>query len=267
MHGEDNAARSIDPEVRKFVEQKLDKKPVKRKLHHKNRHLNRAATQATPGTMTKGMVMEALNLNERRFDKMLEEKLLEPCDKHPTRGWHLFSERDVTKLKHILIMQQGVPHKESADLQLHDYSLQAAKTVFKALQEGASIVGMIDQLNIHPLAMRAIVRDYAALSESILLSKQQMDIINALPLEGEFPIMNPNALVSLLHDLSVEKKCPKCKTRDRTHLCGPCYVDAKQETERAEKAKQAAQLAAANTITLPTDDESDETSFDLTSEE
>lgn len=145
--------------------------------------------------------------------------------KRDSNGWHLFSPDDVDNQANTVATTLT---RKSADAPA--YSPEEVSAVFDALEAGKSLVQCVRECKVMPMTVELIAIDYARLTGSMYVRKEAMDIINALPLEGTFPLKSDSDLVAVLKTASADT-CKKCNVRARV-LCKPCALKA---SERAAK--------------------------------
>lgn len=99
---------------------------------------------------------------------------------------------------------------------------QAAK-VFEALEEGLTEIQVVMKKGIHPKVVSEAAIEYHRLKQEIIVTRDRLKIINALPLDGNFPITTADELVDLLRGCAVETSCEQCRKRPRV-ICEPCSL-------------------------------------------
>ncbi len=145
--------------------------------------------------------------------------------KRDEKGWYLFSPEDVDNQANAVattLIRKSVEPPP--------YTPEEVSDVFGALEAGKSLIQCVKECGVMPVTVELIAADYARLTGGMYLRKDAMDIINALPLEGAFPLKSDSDLVAVLKAASVDT-CRKCNTRARV-LCKPCAL---KTADRAAK--------------------------------
>lgn len=122
------------------------------------------------------------------------------------------------------------------------YATDEALRVFEALDEGLDLVECVKACKVHPLRVRAIAQERAALRGEMLLSTSHMHELSKLPLEGSFPFEKAEDLILAICKLAGEHTCEVCEKR-KAAVCGNCI----------EKAASALKKDSA-TVAAPADD-------------
>lgn len=181
-------------------------------------HLNRIKTQCPPGYLTRGMLKDATGLTEAEL-KSLEGRGKLKSSRRNSHGWALYSEEILEQLLKIPIKRDikltSLTNSKAA------YTNEEAQSVYKLLEENKSLNKIVTELNIHPIVLSAIVKDYESLSTGLVVTKEALERIYQLPINAVFPIKNSEDLYNILENLSKEKKCGKCNQRPRG-VCLPC---------------------------------------------
>ncbi len=116
--------------------------------------------------------------------------------------------------------------RKSAD----PFTPEEAKAIFDALDAGKTLVQCVCECLILPTTVELIAVAYARLSGAMYVRKEAMDVINALPLEGTFPLKRDVDLVEVLKSAAADT-CKKCNTRARV-LCKPCALKAAERSAK-----------------------------------
>ena len=103
------------------------------------------------------------------------------------------------------------------------YTGEQAAKVFEAMEQGLSEIQVVVKKGIHPTIVSQAAIEYRRLKEEIIVTRDRLKIINALPLDGNFPITSADELVDLLRGCAVETSCDQCRKRPRT-ICEPCSI-------------------------------------------
>lgn len=142
--------------------------------------------------------------------------------KRNAKGWVMFH-------PDALIGQSGTtpPEKRRPN---QPYTSDECASIFDALDAGKTLVQCVRECRVLPETVELIAVAYHRLTGSMHLSKETVDTINALPLEGTFPLKDEKALLEVLQTAAADT-CKKCNTRARV-LCKPCALKA---AERATK--------------------------------
>ena len=113
-------------------------------------------------------------------------------------------------------------NKEFARSSYIIYSSEDAKRVFDMLYENKDQVSILRETSLHPLVVQAIAAAYAERGGALIVRKTVMVKINALVLDGNFPITNDDDLFDVLKACA-EPKCTNCGKRPRV-VCKHCVA-------------------------------------------
>ena len=100
------------------------------------------------------------------------------------------------------------------------YLASDAKRVFDLLDQDKGLVAIVQETGLHPLVVQSIAIAYAEMGGAIIVSRSNMDKINKLTLDGNFPITNDEDLLDVLVSCS-ETYCTNCKKRPKV-ICKHC---------------------------------------------
>lgn len=103
-----------------------------------------------------------------------------------------------------------------------NYTAKEAQQVFRMIADNVPLTRVVIQLGIHPAAIRAIVRDYGALDGAIFIPGTIMAQINALPLDGNFPIERGEEMLALLKNAATSD-CLHCHKKPKA-ICKHCVA-------------------------------------------
>lgn len=139
----------------------------------------------------------------------------------------LVSQEDIDFcLMHAKKTAEAAPSPSLADR----YTPDDASKMFAALKANKSVEDCVIELKIHPRAAMAIKRAWDDVRGQVTFTREQLDKIEKLGLDGEFPIEAPEQLMSVLESAAAEKACVTCKAKPGV-MCRGC---AKKEV-RVEK--------------------------------
>lgn len=153
----------------------------------------------------------------RRRQKLGEFVPVQKGDK----GELLFREADI-------IMATRIREKVRRDVQ---YTKAEAASVFAALEAGKNNIQCVIEFTMTPAAVDVLAQQYARMKGGLFLTGEMMEKINALPLDGPFPIEKASDLLTVLR-MQTEITCLECKKEHRVY-CKKCVIKA----VRAIKAK------------------------------
>jgi hypothetical protein len=188
------------------------------------------------GLLTRGEASRLLGVT--LFEIRRRERLghLKPVAKEPTHGWDLFRESDVKASCNVEPAKRGRPRKvreednkaptmassprafASAERYVMD---DAAVKAFEMLTDGDSLIEIVQAVRIHPRKLEQIAKDFARLQGAILLDKAQVDAINKLPVEGDFPLETSEAIFDAIRLALQEGTCESCH-KSLKKVCRPC---------------------------------------------
>lgn len=159
----------------------------------------------------------AISVSEFRRRQRLGE--MKSAKKGP-KGELLFRATDIEALNDRRLRQKA------------EYTLEQASQVFEMLKEGATPVDCVIKLKVAPEAVEALMHNYASLNSALYIPAEQLRTINAMDLDGPFPLKTADDLVEALQGIS-EPKCAECSKR-KSVFCKTCVQEAiKQAKEKA----------------------------------
>lgn len=171
---------------------------------------------------------------------------LKPVGQDP-HGWPLFREADVTASCNAPPPRRGRPPKPQPQVLTvgkevvavkpaetrERYGMNEATTAaFQRLIDesgrreddgfdGDTLLDIVQSLRIHPRVMESIAMDYARLKGCILLLKPHVDTLNRMPVEGDFPLEDADAIVKAVGLALREAMCESCGNRPK-RVCRSC---------------------------------------------
>lgn len=101
-----------------------------------------------------------------------------------------------------------------------EYDTEAATAVFVLLAEGKALCDIVVELKLHPNVVRSIAYDYADMEGGLVVTGAVMRVINALDLDGNFPLSEDKDLLDVLQNC-VLKDCSHCGKRPKS-VCKQC---------------------------------------------
>ena len=151
-----------------------------------------------------------------------------PPDKISVKGWRLYKPASLERFKR----ERGSPFLESYTPPTssppavdpkssgeaptlptvhptNGYDAATAKIVMTEFNNGKNPADVVVEHGVHPLQVRAIHQVWAELRGLITLTSEQVDRINALKLDGEFPVETGEQLVKNLEEME-RKESPVC---------------------------------------------------------
>lgn len=102
------------------------------------------------------------------------------------------------------------------------YTAEEAAKVFTELDKGKSEVQIVEQLKVHPRAVRAIAADYLEMKGAIVLTAATLKQVNMLPLDGNFPLATEQDVYEVLVNASKEL-CTACGKKPK-RFCQQCAI-------------------------------------------
>lgn len=100
------------------------------------------------------------------------------------------------------------------------YDSDDSYRVCHLIAQGKSVSEVLLETKLHPHAVKAILSDYSEISGSLFLNNKQVERINALPLDGNFPVKSGEDVVLLLEGAAKED-CERCGRRAKRY-CKTC---------------------------------------------
>ncbi len=122
------------------------------------------------------------------------------------------------------------------------FTVEEARSVFAELRKGASPLDCIERLPIHPDKIEGILRSYERIAGAIVINSDKAAIINKMPLDGVFPVVDADGIIALLQASAKEPSCSSCGKRPRV-MCKTCafpYVKKQLEKEMRVASQQPA---------------------------
>jgi len=108
-----------------------------------------------------------------------------------------------------------------------EFTLDQAAQVFAKLREGATPIDCVIDLKVAPEAVEALMHNFAALNSALYIPAEQLRIINAMDLDGPFPLKTADDLIEVLRGVSAPK-CVECEKRP-SHFCKHCVKEAMKQ--------------------------------------
>jgi hypothetical protein len=105
---------------------------------------------------------------------------------------------------------------------IRSYTAETAKLVFCALKIGKTMIDIVTETGLHPMAVRAIAQDYADMKGDIIVTDVIRKKIEQLPLQGEIPIKTADQLLAIL-EKSLYATCSKCG-KHPARVCTVCIA-------------------------------------------
>lgn len=176
------------------------------------------------GFLTRPMLLQRTGLKNSEL-RSLEGRGMVKAAKRNNRGWFLWPESIVPA---IAKKQKAYASPDYAH-EVVTYESNAAVYVFELLDEGVPLTEIVKRSKLHPAVVRAIMRDYDGLAETISIPKLILDKINFLPLDCPLPIKTAEDVLRAFEMLAAATVCARCKTKPKK-LCTSCVretVDAK----------------------------------------
>lgn len=93
--------------------------------------------------------------------------------------------------------------------------------VFEELERGTSLVDCVKRLKILPEAVKAIAKDYLSMAGGMILPGNVVEELNALPMEGSFPLTPNSLLDAVKRALESDSPCSSCGKGARAY-CRRC---------------------------------------------
>lgn len=192
--------------------------------HPKKNDLLPRVKGVTPAHMlTQQEFLERSGLSARDFRMLVHRRRLLAIATSPG-GWTLYDAADVDRVR---LLRNGGGHVSTiSGINQHgavDYSIEDGKKVFDLLQKGVRHDAIFMQTSIHPRVIEAIVVDFARMSRTIVLSKEILDQINELPIDGvTLPVTSGADVLQAIAVALRTQRCQACKKLPRSHQCVGC---------------------------------------------
>lgn len=183
-------------------------------------------------TMTREQAAIALGLSVREVARKQAIGQLRIAKRGP-KGIVLYNSDDIERMR--LNKNEAIANGATAMAPMAAFSTEDADAVFAELEKGASALECVSRCKVHPAKVRAILREYEELTGTLVIGAAVMAKINALPLDGVFPITKGEDLLALL---TKPVPCSICHKRPQ-RMCAGCaipYVRKKLEREAARTA-------------------------------
>ena len=103
------------------------------------------------------------------------------------------------------------------------FTAEEANMVFAELDAGASPTQCVRKLVLHPDKIEALLLSYERLAGVLIIDKGTVQAINALALDGSFPITRASEVLELLTEMTKGKPCRGCNRRPSV-ICTNCAV-------------------------------------------
>lgn len=154
-------------------------------------------------------------------------------------GWALYHEADVARISEKFKGQLGiVARREGLFEGACEYTTTEAYEIMSRLKKNMPMHEIFLETKLHPVIIQSVQRDWARMHQGMFLSKDDLDDINKLPLEGSFPITTPRELYEVLLIASKDKPCGQCNQRPRSGTCLSCARKAIYAAKRSERMRK-----------------------------
>lgn len=172
-----------------------------------------------PGLMTRQKLADRLGVHVSTV--RLRESLGEiRPSAYTAKGWVLYDETVLVQWAQP--SKRGLPGRAApTQHSTLEYTSEDAVKVFRALNAGKDAITTVLETGVHPRVVEAAALDWARMNAGFLMTKEYLDIINKLPLEGNFPVTTPEGLIELLRGAAADVACTTCGLRTRS-VCTPC---------------------------------------------
>lgn len=180
------------------------------------------------------MLLSALRISRYELDFLEQSGVIKPSmvNEH---GWRLYSHTLVDEIlsKRKSAQQQlGAPRLGAVSSTFSD---DQAQRVFKMLKDNARLEDIVIETGIHPSVVRSAAAEYSAFTGMIIVSKEGLDEIHQLPLEGELPLTDERMIIDLIKHYAVSK-CTSCRKRSPLSICLACLREKSAKKQNAATA-------------------------------
>jgi uncharacterized small protein (DUF1192 family) len=103
------------------------------------------------------------------------------------------------------------------------YKASHTKKVFPLLMKGWKEDAIVRRTGVNPAIVHAIAEDHTKLTRGLTISQEIKEQIEALPLDGQFPLETAEELLDILKRCASEV-CIYCKKRSKS-ACKQCVAD------------------------------------------
>jgi hypothetical protein len=134
------------------------------------------------------------------------------------KGWVLIDEAEVDALRSQMTADDPPLTRKSNET----YTPRDAAKVFDALDAGKTLIQCVKECMVMPTTVEELAIVYSRLNGTMLLPKAALDTINALPLEGAFPLRDADSLVAVLQTAAADS-CKSCNIRTKAY-CKACAI-------------------------------------------
>jgi hypothetical protein len=185
-------------------------------------------------TLTRKEFAAIVGLSERELIRKAAKGVLEPLKRgknnqpfYSEAQAHAFQQQRAERNR---ILNKPLPGIAKNHRPMTAYTPEEGRAVFALLRKGTSLDLVVEETGMHPLVIRTIAEDFADMTNSVILRPGDLEIINALSLDGTFPIKDSAGVLELLKNCEQEK-CIRCKKKPR-HVCRSCTVHVVREAQR-----------------------------------
>lgn len=189
------------------------------------------------GFLTRQDILERTGITNKELNSLIARRKVEATARSK-RNWALFPESVVAKILRVLSVKMTRKRQQPV------YGAAHAVQVFKMLEAKVPTAKILLKTKLHPEALRAIEREYHQMNESLVLTKEVLNAIYKLPIEGAyFPFENGSDLLDLLERIAKGQHCVRCG-KQREGVCAPCHrAEVAREIEKENEARETARLA------------------------
>jgi len=181
-----------------------------------------AQKMGTAGFLTRGEVAKRLGVTVSEVRRREALGKIKPTGRSP-HGWVLYSEQDlIGQPLGKDVKKRVVRGTEKAPRPVLNakFTSEEALQVYRLLRHGKNLIDAVMDTGLHPEVVESIAESYSKMSGGIFLTKAQMEQIEAMPLEGTFPLQGGDELVQVIRDACSET-CKACAKRARAY-CKVC---------------------------------------------
>jgi hypothetical protein len=190
------------------------------------------------GYVTRNMIKEITGLSEQGLKRLEALGIVRPVSKNET-GWFLYPDTIIDKISNRGYAKTNSTNRPTKVV----YTNKESSAVLKLLMANKSLPEIAVETNVTLDTVLQIQKDYFSVTNQMVISKEILDKINELPVDGVFPLKDENELYNLLVELTKEPKCNKCGLKPKG-LCTACARESIMRLIKKQFARaQAAQLA------------------------
>lgn len=201
-----------------------------------------------PGWYTRYDLIEMTGRSHADIKRAEARGILKADGKNP-HGWGLYKQETVDRM--IDYFKKLQPKMQQLTGVTAPYSEEQGLEGFAMIKAGKTPAEVGEALKCHPAVAHTIAQDYARMSGAVLLSGETVKLLEALPVDGERPIVTEAAVIALVKQAMTKSACGKCGAHDAAFckLCAQDRADRAVEKERArvrqraeDEAREAAEL-------------------------